>query len=915
MTPRGPWWSLLRWPALLALGLGALALLAPAGAQAQDGHEHAGEEEVNEDELTPELAAPVARALALEYLSEQERADLRVFHGVWTPEDLADPARRARAALVVGVWDDPSLSDPGAPVEERAEARLLRGDLDEAIDLLTGVETVRAGRIRAEALEGLGRFEEADAQIDPIVRRLSEAGASAPDLVEGVRALALRARIEGRPADDFQRMMGLLGEARNRLDRLYYPGALAEARLLIDKDNAPEADEALVEPLSMNQRSAEAWFLRGTLGVRSFSFAAVEAVARKLNTLHQQLTGEPEGVSPYASMLLARAMLRQNDPDLAEALLAPALTRHPNLREALALQCAIQAVRYDFDATETLLARFDALSPRSPLALHTVGAALSENRQYDEAAGFLERAVERQPNWPAPLIELGLLEMQSGRDERALSALRRVAELDPFNKRCANSLRLSEELLTYETVESEHFIVRYQPGVDAVMAREMLAPLERNHALVAEAFQHEPARKTLIDLMPNHRWFSVRITGMPAIHTIAASTGPVIAMEAPRIGPNHHGEYDWVRVIRHEYVHTVTLSRTKNRIPHWFTEAAAVRLELAPRDFDTCRLLAAALESDGLFDMRKINVAFVRPEKPTDRAQAYAQGHWMYEFMEERFGADAPLRLMDLYARGLREDAAMRSVLGLTQEDFLAEFREWARADVKTWGFLAEPSVDEIRRRAFFAGPEGAALARSVLERAARAAVCGVAGLGGAPVAIPDPPEPTRPLVEAWLAEHPGHPDLLALLVQSELAESGGAPTPVNAPLIEAYAAARPVDPAPHRLLALLRLSAPEGERAAAIPHLEYLDAREQDSPAFAVELARRYAGLGQWGPAGERAERATQIAPFDAGHRELAATIALQARDYDAADRHIRALIALEPDRPVHLRRLEALQRLREGG
>ncbi|MFM8699515.1 MAG: hypothetical protein ACKOF7_12850, partial [Phycisphaerales bacterium] len=80
----------------------------------------------------------------------------------------------------------------------------------------------------------------------------------------------------------------------------------------------------------------------------------------------------------------------------------------------------------------------------------------------------------------------------------------------------------------------------------------------------------------------------MRITGMPSVHTMAASTGPLIALEAPREGAPqlHLGRFDWEDVLRHEYVHTVTLDRTRNRIPHWFTEALATRLETKPRSFD-----------------------------------------------------------------------------------------------------------------------------------------------------------------------------------------------------------------------------------------------------------------------------------------------------------------------------------------
>jgi predicted Zn-dependent protease len=59
------------------------------------------------------------------------------------------------------------------------------------------------------------------------------------------------------------------------------------------------------------------------------------------------------------------------------------------------------------------------------------------------------------------------------------------------------------------------------------------------------------------------------------------------------------------------------------------------------------------------------------------------------------------------------------------------------------------------------------------------------------------------------------------------------------------------------------------------------------------------------------KSARATQIAPYDASYREMAAGIAIRAKDFTKAERHIRAMIALEPDRPIHQQRLEALLKM----
>ncbi len=525
------------------------------------------------------------------------------------------------------------------------------------------------------------------------------------------------------------------------------------------------------------------------------------------------------------------------------------------------------------------------------------------------------KAIARAPAWPPPIVELGQLEMQSGRDARAADALRRAIELDPFNVRARNSLRLIEELLTYDRVESEHFIVRYRPGVDAVLAREMLAPLEAIHEDAERIFQHAPDVKTTIELMPDSEWFAVRISGIPQIHTVAACTGSVIAMEVPKIGKKHMGEYDWQRVLRHEYIHTITLSRTRNRIPHWFTEAAAEYFEFKPRDFNRVQLLTRALDTGTLFDMERINTAFVRPEKPTDRAQAYAQGQWMYEFIIDRWGESAPLQLMDLYAEGKREDEAMRTVLGLSQDEFHAEFLEWARADCASWGMLPEPSIAELRL--------AASLEDVVVrdELASHLAALGATLAGRmAGVSLPAPGEmpliKTSPeMVEFWLIDHPDHPDLLSLRIAEELEFAEGRAAEEHVELLERYAEARPVDPFPHRELARLHLDGDEPARA--IPHLTYLDERETYSPAFAVELAKRHAAIGAWNAALAHATRATRVAPFDAGHRELAAAAAIRAGDLETAEHHLLALADLEPGRTRHQERLDALRAMmaaREG-
>jgi tetratricopeptide (TPR) repeat protein len=866
-------------------------------------------------------------AIDAEWLTDDERKALRVFHGVWDERDLDSP--EARAVVALEAWDlrDPALSDPQVPAEIRAEALMRRGELREAIEVLADATGNRADRIRAEALEGLGDYDGALRAVAGPIQRLSRTRTDDPEaLTEGVRALFVRARLQGQPAQDYERMLELLTRAHQELDRLYWPAKLAEARLLIDKDNEKQAVEALHETIELNPRSADAWYTLGRVALRRFDFDSAALAAEHLRTLNPH--------HPLADMLLAESRLYRDDPDGALELLEPQLEREPKMLEALALACAAEAIRYDEAAMQRALDHYEAVSPGSARPYYVVGRHLSLNRQYEAAARMLNEAIRRQPAWPAPQIELGLMELQSGRDARALAALEDVAELDPYNRRAANSLKLLRELADYAQVETEHFIIRYEPGIDQVMVDLMVEPLERLHDVVVARFGHEPDRKTVIELLPDHERFGVRITGMPWIHTIAACTGPVIALQVPREGlpSKHKGPFDWARVIQHEYTHTVTLSQTHNRIPHWLTEAAAVSMEHAPRDYDACLLLADAWKTGQLFDLDELKWAFVRPRRQGDRALAYAQSHWMVEYMNERFGESALVRLLELYFDGVREQEAIPRGLGISREQFHADFLVWAGEQLRAWGLRTAPdtpSLEDLEDQLRWADPQMA----EIMRASQQARLDAIAGTLAERIGRPAPPaagderarftadrwpDLIRPAVritdaqlDHWLNRYPDHPDLLEMKLR-RMAPAAPGPDPALIETLELYAQVRPVDPFPHKKLARIWLESDTPARA--IPHLERLDQYEQKSPVFALELAKLYRREGRKQEALAAVTRAAQISPYEPSIRVPAAEIAIEAGRLDLARRHILALTLLEPDHERHRARLAAIDRLIEG-
>lgn len=866
---------------------------APASAQVHDHDDH----EIGSPALPEQRAAEpieeVKRAVLdrvnAEYLTDEERAELAVVHGLWTEQTLKDPVLAARVALVVGAYDDPALLSNEADVIDRADAAQMRGEATLALELLDAPSeehTLRRLTLRARAKATLGDTAGAVEELEQLERTLADRTINdATELAFGVRGLMhlyrLRA-IEDNAETVYNQLNELIARGRDEIDQLNPEIRLAEAELLYEHHNRKDARDAAMEVLRLNPKNAKAASMLGHIAVDRFALDDAERIATRIDRLAAY--GQENARSTVlGAQIRARAALRRRDPMGAEMALDPVLARMPDQRELLQLEAAAAAGGFRESSTNRLLDAYDSRSPGQPDALLMVGRTLAEARQYEQSASVLRRAIERAPHWGEPYMQLGLMLVQSGDDVGAKEALEKAIERDPFNLRAQNSLTLVRELMGYETIETEHFVIRYKGGIDSILAEEMAPELERMYDRVTGdlpgGVDHEPAQKTRVELMPNHEWFAVRIGGMPSIHTMAASTGPIIALETPRDGAKSSvGPYDWARVLQHEFTHTVNLSRTKNRIIHWMTEANAVYNEDSPRDERQWMLLLNAYRSGRLFDLDEINEAFVRPKRRGDRSQAYAQGAWMYEFIIERFGPEAPLAIMDASAAGRSATEAFSEGLGISRDEFMDQFMDWAHEQLLDFGLLLAdeyPTLDEV-------------LVNNNNERVV----------------------PSRNTIDALLAAHPDHPQLMNIKIGFLLSDGVERLDDELAERIERYAEQNPAEETPHRVLARHYLAAEsDDERARAIEHLEYLDAREVHSSAYADELAMIYARNGMREKAVEKALVAVRRAPFSAHAREQAARIAMIAGDLETAAHHIRVLTELEPDREIHQQRLDAIE------
>ena len=850
----------------------------------------------------PGVPSPaLRRTLDVDWLDTQERSALHLQHGIWDEDDVRSADDRIKAALIIGDYRNEDLLQDDVSPLLAARWLVARGEYLEAIDRLESCEDPGVGLLLGDVFMALGRRDEA-----VIAYQSVAPGKSASARTDAVTAMQRLAEIDRARDDAYRGLMDAYGAIRES-DPLDWTSRLQEAHLLMEKNNPALADEAIREVLELNPRLGEAWLTFGRLNLLRFDFNGAEAVIRSMRDI------VPD--HPMADLLEAESLLKQNDPKTALAIARRLREESPSWPEAMILELSIMAVLEDPEL-DAAMEKYESRFPGSAEAAHRLGSVLSFHRQYPESDHWLRRAIEIRPGWPAPWIELGLMQWQDARMEDAIISLRRAVSLDSFNRRSKNSLSLLEEVTSYETIETPHFLLRHAPGIDELLVREMIPRLESVYEDTVEVFGWTPERRTVIELYPDHERFAIRIIGMPDIHTMAACTGPCIAMESPRTGiPSQHmGNYDWERVLRHEFTHTVNLDQTDYRVPLWFTEAAAVLMEPGPRKWRTSRMLASELQAGTLLELDELSWAFVRPRRPQDRSLAYAQSNWMLEFLLERWGDKSLQELMKQFRKGVSWRPALKSVTGLDETEFFNLFLEWARQQVIEWGVISEPSLQEIlledsmdelnRRKLAAERAHHLRLMRNSLGQPRQHdSIQSMPMLNDSPASIEDDDVLIR-----LLESHPDHPDVLEAAIRRFI-EGGVLADHDPLALAETYVEIRPGDPLGHEFLARWWQDKGEDERAAEA--MKVLVSQEEYDPLVARRLSRSMRRAGRYDAGADAMEQSVGISPYDPAIREEAAAAAIEAGRFDAARRHLEALILIEPTQPVHMRRLKALEQM----
>jgi cellulose synthase operon protein C len=851
-----------------------------------------------------------------------------------------------------------------------AEIELARGRFEQAAEtagraLAIDADAAAARLVQADVLAATGKLKEADEAYRWFIRFYNRKQPTDADtLLIVARGAAQYARWHS-AAQIFDFVVNTLCPDALAQDEGAWQSHFIAGSLLLEKYNRPEALTEFRKALAINPRAADVLVALAEAALQSQDIAEAEKFAQRASEINRgcvralQILADLKsdaGDVPAARELLERALKINPHAETTLARAAICDLAEDGIPEPAELQALFARLDDRDNASEPPASRFAqrtlAVAQRNPhpgVYLNLVGERLEARRQFLPAERLYRQAAKMMPQFSEPKTNLGLLSMRVGKIDEARTLLDQAFRADQYHVRVSNMRKVLKLLDGYESVAGDHFVLRVDSQADRILAKYALEFLEDEYPALVEQYGFEPPTRTQFEIynkakgLSAHQWFSARMVGVPWIQTIGASTGMIVALTSPTAS---NKPFNWARVLKHEFVHILTLQKTNFNIPHWFTEALAVTAEGYPRPAEWDELLLERVPRGEVMNLDNINLGFQRPKSPDDWQMAYCQSYLYVAYMIEKLGPSTPRKLLDAYQQSPSTERAISLVFGVEKEEFEQGYREFLNRLVARLRALApeEASKPAEIEKAYRDNPDDPAaagrFAALLLKLGKRSAARDIAErVNGKHPAAPlaavtlaaleldgEDLRSAAKLLEPALDNQQPHPQVLELLAKIRL-NQGNAPAaaelyelglqfqPTHKDWLRGLAAARlklgAREPLREVLVRLSEVDADDVSVRRKLAEMAIADESWADAvryarlalhidvmdPAIHRLLARGYTGLGQHARSAAEWAVALELAPDDAETITELARSEAAAGDRSAAVKRLRELLKTQDD------------------
>lgn len=587
----------------------------------------------------------------------------------------------AAATLQAALKDQPR---PAALHAELAGLLFGRGEHVAADEQVTAALAADEGALaarwwRAELLRTRGELEQADRAYKWFVDYYNDNDVERAEDLHWVGQAAAQYARWHRLSGQFSFLVNELYPDALKADADYWPAHYESGLLFSEKYNQPEALRELTAALAINPNAAEVYAALASLELQEYKLDEARRHVERALEINPRLVA---GHQLRADLHLANFQAHEAIEVLEAARRLNPLDEQ-TLGRLAAAYAVVDGVPDDAAGTRLggVLIEVTGRNAHAGEFFYTLAAGLDLSRRFPAAARYYRESLEKMPRLTAPRGALAMMQLRLGDEADAKRLLDESFEIDPFNVRVSNSLKVLEVLDGYAVLETEHFVLKFDRGHDDVLARYASRYLEEEvYPALVKRFGYAPSQKSLFEIFSRarntdaHGWFSARMVGLPYVSTVGACAGKMVAMTSPN---ELRKKFNWARVLKHEFVHVLNLQQTAFNVPHWFTEALAVETEGYPRPQVWDELLRTRVPKGELFNIDTINLGFVRPASSLDWQMAYCQAQLYAQYMLKTYGDDALAKMLAAYADNLETKAALRRAFAVEQEPFEQGYRQY----------------------------------------------------------------------------------------------------------------------------------------------------------------------------------------------------------------------------------------------
>jgi tetratricopeptide (TPR) repeat protein len=680
------------------------------------------------------------------------------------------------------------------------------------------------------------------AEIVPLVRRAPWRFSSARDQV----ILGKYFLDEG---EDAKQVLEVVYDRVRKQSPRYPDVYLATAELALEKHDHALAAEQLKVAAELQPSNPQVFYLQAR-AMREQDPSAASASLRKAISLN------PHHVPSL--LLMVDQAIDEEAYDRAESLLTEVLTVNPRHPTAWAYHAVIAHLQGHYEGEAEL--REVALAPWStnPEVDHLIGKKLSQKYRFREGAAYQRKAIKNRTDFAAARFQLAQDLLRLGEDSEGWELASQVHQDDGYHVVAYNLVTLKEQLDKFQTLQSDHFVVRMDAREARIYGQQVLELLEEAHAVLCPKYDVQLEGMTYVEIFPRQEDFAIRTFGLPGgAGYLGVCFGRLITANSP--ASQGTTPSNWKAVLWHEFCHVVTLQKTQNRMPRWLSEGISVYEERQREPSWGQRLTPRFREmilGEELTPVSQLSGAFLRPPSGQHLQFAYYESSLVVEFLLERVGNDGLRKILVDLSVGMPIEESLTRYLGnlkLVDDEFAAFARDHAKTLAPQLDWTAGLVTEEV--------------------------AASEAGL------------------RQVLAEYPNHYEAAATLAQRYIdAERWEEAEAILAPIHSMF----PSDARTARLLArCYRELAQTDEERTVLQRLAVVDADAFDSFERLAELA---AETDAWDEVRQRAEQMASVNPLQKVAQTWLAKAAEELNDADISIAAHSALLEMDPADPAAL-------------